>query len=318
MSTGARPEITVVVPTAGRRTEIVQTLEHVAAQTTPPASIVVVVDGDDATTSRVREAVGHVLPRPQVLSTGGGLGAHAARHLGVEAAATEWVALLDDDDLWDPTKLERQGDAALARSGRGRTDVMISCLCAVTDASGVDRVLPRTVPTEGQPIGNYLFCRGIERWGDAFLQSSTFLLPTQLARRCIRPAVRQHQDWDLALRVEQEGASIEFVNAPLVSIALAPQGGMTRTSTWRASVEWVREWYDHLSPEAVHGFLLINTASRLGWRDKPRALPVLLRESRSVGRISFTTASLFLAMATTTSGSRARIVGMFKRVLQRP
>src|SRR5919201_2818545 len=45
-------------------------------------------------------------------------GVARARNLGIEEAAAEWVAFLDDDDLWAPTKLASQL-AAVRESGAG-------------------------------------------------------------------------------------------------------------------------------------------------------------------------------------------------------
>jgi glycosyltransferase involved in cell wall biosynthesis len=41
-------------------------------------------------------------------------GMAAARNRGAREAATEWLAFLDQDDLWLPAKLERQRDAAMS------------------------------------------------------------------------------------------------------------------------------------------------------------------------------------------------------------
>jgi glycosyltransferase involved in cell wall biosynthesis len=46
----------------------------------------------------------------------------AARNLGIASAGGEWIAFLDDDDIWLPHKLERQ----VAAAGASRAD-MISC-----------------------------------------------------------------------------------------------------------------------------------------------------------------------------------------------
>ncbi len=82
-------------------------LESVVTQTAPASTVVVVDDGStDATAEiavRFAPAV-RVLRRPHH-------GVAAARNAGVELTAAPLVAFCDADDLWLPTKLERQQQA---------------------------------------------------------------------------------------------------------------------------------------------------------------------------------------------------------------
>jgi glycosyltransferase involved in cell wall biosynthesis len=47
-------------------------------------------------------------PTVRMLKTGGGKGASFARNLGLRESTGNWVAFLDDDDIWLPKKLELQ------------------------------------------------------------------------------------------------------------------------------------------------------------------------------------------------------------------
>jgi glycosyltransferase involved in cell wall biosynthesis len=105
------PEVTVVIPTLNRWQLLSRgALRSALEQEDVDVEVVVVDDGStDETPVRLAElddervrVVRHEQP--------GGL-AHA-RNAGIAAARCEWVAFLDDDDLWAPWKLRRQLDAA--------------------------------------------------------------------------------------------------------------------------------------------------------------------------------------------------------------
>ena len=87
-----RAPFTVVIPTSGRPS-LVRLLEALAEASGPhhPAEVIVVCDGDAAS---VPQTVG---PLGLRALRSGGRGPAAARNAGWRAAATEWVAFLDDD-----------------------------------------------------------------------------------------------------------------------------------------------------------------------------------------------------------------------------
>ncbi len=73
----------------------------VLSQTLTPEQIIVIDDS-------VNQNLEYVNPNVVVLKTGGLKGVSYSRNLGINNAEGEWLALLDDDDVWLPLKLELQ------------------------------------------------------------------------------------------------------------------------------------------------------------------------------------------------------------------
>ena len=169
--TPLRPGVTVVTPSIPPRTKMLRrALASVLAQTRPPDAISVAVDRD-------RE------------------GSAATRNRALDAAGTEWVAFLDDDDQFLPHHLEM--------------------LLACAQTSGADVVYP--IPeVAGQPPPQLRF--GLPFDPDELRRANyipvTSLVRTQLARaakfRCPRGTV--YDDWGLYLGLLNLGA--RFVHLP--------------------------------------------------------------------------------------------------------
>jgi GT2 family glycosyltransferase len=99
------PEITVVVPTRDRPEALRACLAALAAQTVPPAQVVVVDDRsrDGAAVRKVATGARGLRVR---LVAGQGRGPAAARNLGAGAASGAVVAFTDDDCRPDPAWIE--------------------------------------------------------------------------------------------------------------------------------------------------------------------------------------------------------------------
>ena len=107
----------VVVPVHDRARLLELALASVAAQTLPPAEVIVVDDGSTDDSAEVAEAFGCTVIRQPA----GGVS--AARNRGLAAATARRVAFLDSDDEWEPGHL-----AALTAAADGRTLVSSAAL----------------------------------------------------------------------------------------------------------------------------------------------------------------------------------------------
>jgi glycosyltransferase involved in cell wall biosynthesis len=108
--------VSVVIPYYRARETVGRAVRSVLAQTAPAREILVIDDGspDDAA-----EATKDFGSSVTLIRKRNG-GAASARNLGIERARGEWIAFLDADDYWEPSKLERQlafsGDVGLIGS----------------------------------------------------------------------------------------------------------------------------------------------------------------------------------------------------------
>jgi glycosyltransferase involved in cell wall biosynthesis len=99
-------DVSVVIPTRDRPDLLALTLRTVLWQECVETEILVVDDGDEPATAELVRQVGN--PRLRLLRNSGPRGVSGARNTGIAAAHGQWIAFLDDDDLWAPRKLNAQ------------------------------------------------------------------------------------------------------------------------------------------------------------------------------------------------------------------
>ncbi|MEW6170798.1 MAG: glycosyltransferase [Candidatus Omnitrophota bacterium] len=98
------PKVSVIIPTYNRANYIVETIDSVLAQTYEDFEIIVIDDGStDNTEDTINKYNGKIRYFYQENK-----GTAAARNFGISKARGEYIAFLDDDDLWLSEKLERQ------------------------------------------------------------------------------------------------------------------------------------------------------------------------------------------------------------------
>ncbi len=111
------PSISVIIPAYNRADTIGPVIESVIRQSLAVSEIMVIDDGStDGTGDAVRKTFTEhrAWPGRLVLLEQANGGKSSALNLALPAAASEWIAFNDSDDLWLPEKLEKQFQA-LAR-----------------------------------------------------------------------------------------------------------------------------------------------------------------------------------------------------------
>lgn len=106
--TDGSPLVSVVLPTYGRPEFLTDAVESVLEQTYDRIELLVV---DDCSPEPVAPALAGIdagEATMRVIRHEENQGANGARNTGIREASGEFVAFIDDDDLWEPTKLERQ------------------------------------------------------------------------------------------------------------------------------------------------------------------------------------------------------------------
>src|SRR5919109_858912 len=98
------PDVTVVIPTKDRW-DLLSTAALPSALGQEDVDLEVVVVDDGSTDETPDHVVGLRDPRLRIVRHDRSLGVAQARNAGIRAANSDWIAFLDDDDVWAPRKL---------------------------------------------------------------------------------------------------------------------------------------------------------------------------------------------------------------------
>jgi len=190
---GTSPDATVVVPTRDRWPLLRLALRGALRQEGVNLEVVVVDDGStDETPERLREFED---TRLRIFRNEVSRGVAASRNRGIAEARGEWVAFLDDDDVWSPRKLRAQLDVA---SGEDASFVYAAAV-ALDERRDVIRLEPAPDPNE---IGDQLLANCVMPGGCSNAIARAGLLQSTGG---FDPALSVLADWDLWIRLAAAG-----------------------------------------------------------------------------------------------------------------
>lgn len=197
--------VSVVIPAFNCAATIRDAVLTAREQTHRPLEIVVVDDGStDDTLAQLEALRGYDLV---VLRNVRNLGGAAARNRGIDAARGEFIAFLDADDIWAPTKLEQQ----LAALSSVREPAFCFTAVEFLNEYGERRISPRRAPRSGEGMPDFMLKHG------NLVQTSTIMVPRSLLTRCrFNERLRRYQDIDFVLQLAAAGLKAIYLDAPLV------------------------------------------------------------------------------------------------------
>ena len=199
-------KVSVVIPTYNYGCFVSEAIDSALGQTHRPEEIIVV---DDGSTDGTEEAVNVFVNKVKYLKQTNS-GVCAARNRGVAESTGEYIAFLDADDIWEPTKIEKQ----LAKFAEDADIGLVHCGMREFDSETRETLAVHDMGMEGSIAEELLLW---ER--PAMNVSGSAIMISRKAFEDVGgfdPELKCGEDWDLCYRIAMK-YKVGFVPEPLVN-----------------------------------------------------------------------------------------------------
>jgi len=247
---------TIVIPVFNGETTLREAIDSALAQTYSAFEVLVVDDGSTDGSAEIVHSYDDERLR-MVQQENGGL--NSARNTGIRHARGDLIGLLDADDLWAPTKLEKQvrhlqSDPAIGLSFAGSWMI---------DLDGVPTGLQQTPQTKGVTSADLLYRNPVGNGSTPvmrreMLEQISHPHPVKGHKCWFDEGLRQSTDIECWIRLSlQTGWKIEGIDEPLTGYRVNPDGlsanVLRQYETWLQMVQKTAQY----APEfiAEHGAL---------------------------------------------------------------
>lgn len=207
-SRGRSPRVSVIIPVYNGAATISLVLQSVFDQTFADFEIVVVDDGSTDATASILEGFGSrvaIIGQPNQ-------GFCAARNAGIAMSKGEYLALLDADDFWAPTKLEK----SIAILDQSPQVALVYTDVSNQDTAGRDL---GTSPVDAQTAHSPTLDEMLSRlWP---IMPSTVVMRRAAYEECGRFAEGFSEDLDFWIRIREQG-EFSYLPEKLTRFTMGP------------------------------------------------------------------------------------------------
>ena len=208
--------VSVIIPSRNRRVRLARAIESVQQQRWPNIEIIVIDDAStDDTTQFLKKLVDTSAVPIKFIRNEVPQGGAGARNSGIDLAEGQYIAFLDDDDIWMPEKLSLQIEMMKANPSASS----VSCSFFVQHSSGRQTVKYISSPKDVQQILN------TNHLGGASMCLTTRQMLCEIGG--FDAGLRSAQDWDLWIKLNDRG-KVLVCSEPLVKYVY--HQGVTITS----------------------------------------------------------------------------------------
>lgn len=223
--------ISIIIPCYNRVDNTLLAIQSAEVQTYTETEIIVVNDGSTENISELTTLAD--LGAIHLLHHSKNKGANAARNTGLDAAKGEWIAFLDSDDLWHPEKLSIMM-AELAQS----TNFSVA-YCGTNMCRNGEVVFTKEVSLSGN-LYSALLAENIPGSASVPIIKKEVLEAINGFDEHLPSA----QDWDLWLRIAEQGYLFLAIPQVLVDYTLPEKKGhisSSATAFWKGRKAFLRK-----------------------------------------------------------------------------
>lgn len=253
--------VSIVMAAQNAEAFIGEAVRSAVEQTYPDWELLVVDDGSTDGTAATAASFGD--SRIRVLSVERIGVLSAVRNVGIEAARGEFIALLDADDMWLPSKLERQVELLAEQPTVGVVHTGAELI-----VDGRRRPAPRSRQSARRPLIERLLANN-------FIYSSSAVIRRGLLDRhgAFDPDPRQQgsPDYDLWLRLAPY-TEFALIDEPLILYRVHGTQMSADHAMMRRSALFALELFEQREPDLVHSHVAAFDAA-VGMRRQLAGLP---------------------------------------------
>lgn len=265
--------VSVVIPSYQRHKEVIRAVKSALDQTLSPLEVIVANDGPDQEKGRLLESLND--KRIRFIEAPKRGKPSAIRNYGIQHAKGDWVALLDDDDIWFPQKLENQFKTL--KKSQYNTAIL-SGKQRVIRPSGKSFYRPSSVDNLDQDVSVY----DIIFSSKGGVHTSTIMAPKEIFKKY--PYDEKWKRGEDHKWLLEAGQVLPLIISPnIVSERhITPGEGLSRAGGFDYCWQWYIE-NQGLMPKTVKArFIKQNLVRRLAYDKEFQKLPWLLEELRQL------------------------------------